>query len=216
MGRRWVAERRRDRYYRAAQEEGLRSRAAFKLRQLQERFHVLRPGDQVLDLGAAPGGWSLVAQECVGPSGTVVAVDLRPVERAPGLVVLRGSVSDPRLRERLREWTFDVVLSDMSPRISGNYAMDHARSVALVEDALGVAHEVLRSGGSFVAKVFQGDLLEDLLGRCRTGFDRVQVTKPAASRDPSSEMYLLAWGHRSRGPLRGPMGGTGASPGGGT
>lgn len=196
MGRRFVDQRRRDPYYRAAQREGLRSRAAFKLAYLDDRFHFLRRGAHVLDLGAAPGGWSLVALERVGPSGEVVAVDPRPIAPAEGLTVLRGRVGDPRLAEHLGLGPFDVVLSDMSPAISGAYATDHARSVDLVRAAAALARTVLRPGGTFVAKVFAGDMVDELVVELRPEFAEVLRTKPPASRGPSSEMYLVARGFR--------------------
>jgi 23S rRNA (uridine2552-2'-O)-methyltransferase len=196
MPRRFVQERRRDPYYRAAQEEGLRSRAAFKLQYLQERFRMLPKGSRVLDLGAAPGGWSVVARAYVGSRGTVVAVDPRPVEPIDGVQYIRGRVGDPGLAARLGPASFDVVLSDMSPRVSGAYATDHARSVGLVRDALTLARVVLRPGGSFVAKVFDGDLVDALEGDLARSFASVRRTKPPASRESSSELYLVATGFR--------------------
>ena len=196
MGRRFVAQRRRDPYYRAAQEQGLRSRASFKLAYLGQRFPVFHHGDAVLDLGAAPGGWSIVARDAVGPRGRVVAVDPRTVEPLAGVEVLAARVGDPRLAERLGAQSFDVVLSDMSPRISGAYATDHARSVELVRLAFTLSRWVLRDGGVFVAKVFAGDLLNDLEAELRPSFERFVRTKPPASREQSSEMYLLGLGFR--------------------
>ncbi|MCI4325476.1 MAG: RlmE family RNA methyltransferase [Thermoplasmata archaeon] len=191
MGRRFVAERRRDPYYRAAQSEGLRSRAAFKLEHLAERFPIFRIGDRVLDLGAAPGGWSLVAAERVGRKGSVVAVDPRDIEPARGVTVVRGMVGSPGLVGRLGPERFDVVLSDMSPRISGAYSTDHARSVALVRSAFDLAREVLAKDGSFVAKVFAGEMLDELDRDIGPSFRRWQRTKPPASRERSSELYLV-------------------------
>jgi len=196
MGRRFVDQRRQDPYYRAAQREGLRSRAAFKLAYLDDRFHLLRPGARVLDLGAAPGGWSMVALERVGRSGRVVAVDPRAIAPAEGLEVVRGRVGDPNLVERLGADRFDVVLSDMSPSISGAYATDHARSVALVRAAHSLAVRVLAPRGAFAAKVFDGDMVADLLAEVRPDFAEVARTKPPASRAPSSEIYLVARGFR--------------------
>ena len=196
MGRRFLNERRHDRYYRAAQREGLRSRAAFKLAYLDDRFHLFGPGDRVLDLGAAPGGWALVAHERVGRRGEVVAVDPRPIAPAEGVRVVRGRVGDPGLVERLGGRPFTVVLSDMSPRISGAYATDHARSVALVLDAAALAERLLAPGGRFVAKVFAGDLLDDVVAKLSLRFESVRRTKPPASREASSELYLLAFGFR--------------------
>jgi len=196
MPRRFEAERRRDPYYRAAQREGLRSRAAFKLAYLDDRFRLFRGDSRVLDLGAAPGGWSTIARERVGARGEVVAVDPRPIEPIEGVRVVRGRVGDPSLAARLGPRPYDLVLSDMSPRISGAYATDHARSVALVREALGLARSVLAPGGTFVAKVFDGDLLPELEEELARSFERVRRTKPPASREPSSELYLLAFGHR--------------------
>ncbi len=194
MGRRFLDQRKRDPYYRAAQDRGLRSRAAFKLAYLDDRFHLLRPGAHVLDLGAAPGGWSMIAVDRVGPRGRVVAVDPRPIAPADGLTVVRGRVGDPSLASRLGPESFDVVLSDMSPSISGACSTDHARSVDLVRSAYRLARDVLAPGGAFVAKVFAGDLLEELVHELRPSFARVLRTKPPASRAPSSEMYVIALG----------------------
>ncbi|HXW67773.1 MAG TPA: RlmE family RNA methyltransferase [Thermoplasmata archaeon] len=198
MPRRFVAERRRDPYYRAAQRDGLRSRAAFKLAYLDDRYHLLRPGARVLDLGAAPGGWSVVAAARVAPRGHVVAVDLRPIEPIAGVTVVRGRVGDPALRARLGTEPFDLVLSDLSPRISGAYATDHARSIGLVREALALANEVLRAGGAFVAKAFDGDLLAELEAELAQRFAEVRRTKPPASREPSSEIYVVGLGRRTR------------------
>jgi 23S rRNA (uridine2552-2'-O)-methyltransferase len=209
MPRRFVQERRRDPYYRAAQAEGLRSRAAYKLDHLDQRFHLIPQRARVLDLGAAPGGWSVIAQAAVGPRGTVVAVDPRPVDPIPGVEYLRGRVGDPKLVERLGTEPFDVVLSDMSPRISGAYATDHARSVGLVRDALALARAVLRPGGTFVAKVFDGDLVSDLEHDLDRTFASVRRTKPPASRESSSELYLIAMRFV---PARGRAPGTGPAP----
>ena len=150
----------------------------------------------MLDLGAAPGGWSLVAAERVGPRGHVIAVDLREVEPADRVTVVRGRVGDPSLAGRLGAEPFDLVLSDLSPRISGAYATDHARSVGLVRDALALAREVLRPGGAFAAKVFAGDLLDELERELARSFVEVRRTKPPASREPSSEIYLVGRGRR--------------------
>jgi 23S rRNA (uridine2552-2'-O)-methyltransferase len=202
MGRRFVDQRRRDPYYRAAQREGLRSRAAFKLAYLDDRFHLFRRGARVLDLGAAPGGWSMIALERVAPSGIVVAVDPRPIAPAEGLHVVRGRVGDPSLVERLGDARFDVVLSDMSPSISGAYATDHARSVDLVRSALALSLRVLAPRGAFVAKVFAGDMIDELVLEVRPHFTEVHRTKPPASRAPSSELYVLARGFRPDAPHR--------------
>jgi 23S rRNA (uridine2552-2'-O)-methyltransferase len=202
MGRRFVAQRRSDPYYRAARAEGLRSRAAFKLEYLADRFPIFRPGNRVLDLGASPGGWSLIASKRVGARGEVVAVDPRLVDPIPRVAFVRARVGAPELALRLGPVPFDVVLSDMSPAISGAYATDHARSVALVLDAWALAQQVLRPGGRWVAKVFDGDLLADAEARMRPSFDRWQRTKPPASREQSSELYILGFGFRGPSPRK--------------
>jgi 23S rRNA (uridine2552-2'-O)-methyltransferase len=196
MPRRFERERRRDPFYRAAQEEGLRSRAAFKLAYLDDRFRLLRPGRRVLDLGGAPGGWSIVAADRVGPRGRVVAVDLRSIAPIDGVAFVRGRVGDPALVDRLGAEPFDLVISDLSPRISGAYGTDHARSVALVREAVALARRVLAPGGAFVAKVFDGDLVDGLEREVGASFARVRRTKPPASRGASSEIYLVATGFR--------------------
>lgn len=203
MGRRFLKERRADPYYRAARQGGFRSRAAFKLAFLADRFPILHAGDRVLDLGAAPGGWSFVAAERVAPRGTVVAVDPRHLEPLPGVTWVRGRVGDPALPARLGPDPFDVVLSDMSPSISGAYATDHARSVSLARDALELARRTLRPGGTFAAKVFAGDLLGELAADVARSFVRTAQTKPPASREHSSELYIIGLGFR-------PAEGTGA------
>ncbi|MCI4334313.1 MAG: RlmE family RNA methyltransferase [Thermoplasmata archaeon] len=196
MGRRFLAERRRDPYYRAAQEEGLHSRAAFKLAELNDEFRLLHPGDRVLDLGAAPGGWSVVAADAVGPEGAVLAVDERRTDPIEGVESIRGRVGSEELRARLAGCSFEVVLSDLSPRISGAYSTDHARSVDLVRTAFALARPLLQPGGHFVAKVFDGDLRRPLERELKRHFASLHRTKPAASRERSSELYLLCLGFR--------------------
>ncbi len=196
MGGRFLRERRRDPFYRAAQQQGLRSRAAFKLVYLNERFHLFRAGRRVLDLGAAPGGWTIVAAESVGPRGHVVAVDPRRIEPIPGVEVIHGRVGDPGLRARLGPEPFDVVLSDLSPRISGAYGTDHARSAELVRAAWALARRVLVPKGTFVAKMFDGDMVSAVLEEIGRECERIRRTKPPASRETSSEIYVVATGFR--------------------
>ena len=175
----------------------MRSRASFKLDYLADRYPILPVGGRILDLGAAPGGWSLVAADRVGPGGTVVSVDVRPIEPAPGLTVVRGRVGDPNLRSRLGSEPFDAVLADLSPPISGAYSTDHARSIELAGMAFELARSSLADGGAFVAKVFDGDLRGSLEERIAPHFARFFRTKPPASRAHSSEMYLVGIGFRS-------------------
>lgn len=195
MPRRWVRERRKDEYYLKAKKEGYRSRASYKLLQIQERFSIIAEGARVVDLGAAPGGWSQVAAELAGLEGTVVGVDLAPIEPLEGVVFLRGDMTEPETVARAREaigGEADVVVSDMSPNISGIYTVDHSRSVHLVENALAFAQQVLRPGGHFVAKLFDGDLSQNLVARVERSFDYVRVHNPDASRSASSEVYVVA------------------------
>lgn len=195
MSKRWLSERRRDYYYKKAKSLDYRSRAAFKLKQIDEKFRILKRGSTVVDLGAAPGGWLQVAKEAVGPGGTVVGLDLQPIEPIEGVITLQGDI---RLDETVQELIAlmrgkaDVILSDMSPNISGNYPMDHARSVELCENALAFAVKVLKRGGGLVMKVFEGDMLQDLLSEVKRRFAEVKLHGPKASRSSSSEIYIIA------------------------
>jgi 23S rRNA (uridine2552-2'-O)-methyltransferase len=205
MSRKWLRERSKDAWYKLAKKEGWRTRASFKLLQIDEKFHLLFEGARVVDLGAAPGGWSQVAVELVGPDGKVVGVDLDKIEPLEGATFLRGDMTDPETVARTMAATggaADVVISDMSPNISGAYATDHARSVHLCESALAFAEKVLVKDGAFVCKVFEGDLFPELLKKVRGVFADVNVANPAASRSASSEVYVVA--RRFRGPSRYP------------
>jgi 23S rRNA (uridine2552-2'-O)-methyltransferase len=196
---RWLARQLNDPYVRAAQAQGLRSRAAFKLLELDARFRLLRPGARVVDLGAAPGGWTQVAARQVGPSGRVVALDLLPMEPVLGATVLQGDFREERTERRVEEalgGPADLVLSDMAPNTTGHAATDHLRIVALAEIALGFALRVLAPGGAFVAKVFQGGAERELLDVLRRNFATVRHAKPPASRKESSELYVVATGFR--------------------
>jgi 23S rRNA (uridine2552-2'-O)-methyltransferase len=203
VGSRWQRAKRRDPYWRKAKREGYRSRAAFKLLQIDDDYRVLGPGRRIVDLGAAPGGWSQVAAER-SPGGSVVGIDLQAMQPIEGVELLRGDFTDPATLERLRALApeVDTVLSDMSPNISGAYDADHARSVHLAGQALDFAERVLRPGGDFVCKVFEGDLLKPFLDRVRAEFDWVKVTHPEASRKSSSEVFVI--GKRFRGPAPAP------------
>jgi 23S rRNA (uridine2552-2'-O)-methyltransferase len=210
MSKRWFKEKKREHYYRLAKKEHYRSRAAYKLKQLQFRFNIIHPGWLVVDLGASPGGWSQVAAELVhgrGRSGKVVAVDLARMKPIDGVAVLRGDLRKEEtalaVLKALGDRKADAVISDMSPDISGNYSVDHARSVELAGTALGFARRALRPGGNFVVKVFQGELFSDLLGVVRAWFANVRAHRPPASRSQSSETYVVAKGFNPR-PFRGP------------
>jgi 23S rRNA (uridine2552-2'-O)-methyltransferase len=211
VGDRWVRQRRDDPYWKAAKRTGMRSRASFKLQQIARRYGVLRKGYVVVDLGAAPGGWSQVAAEAVGEAGAVVAVDIERIRAMPGVRVVRGDMASPETLAAVHEALggstarADVVLSDMSPNISGIYSVDQARSVVLARRALQVAGQLLRPGGHLVVKVFEGEDFPRLLGDVRAQFAFVKVYTPPASRKQSSEVYIVGKGWRARGRGRGPV-----------
>jgi len=195
----WLTRQLNDPYVAAAKQQGYRSRAAFKLLQLDERFHLLRPGQRVIDLGCAPGGWSQVAAQIVGPQGVVVGVDLASCDPVPGATLLQGDFRDPALADEVRARLgspVDLVLSDMAAPATGHAATDHLRIVALAEDALGFAEQLLKPGGSFVAKVFQGGAEGALLARLKQAFAEVRHAKPKASRSESAETYVVAKTYR--------------------
>lgn len=197
MSKNWMQERRRDYYYRKAKQLDYRSRASFKLMQLDDRFNLFRPGMTVVDLGAAPGGWLQVAAERVGPKGIVVGVDLQPIEPLEGVLTIKGDVRKQEVREELLTLTnghVDVILSDMSPNISGSYSMDHARSIELCEMALSFALATLSRNGKMVFKMFEGDMSRDLIAEVQKHFETVKRYSPEASRSSSSEIYVVAKG----------------------
>jgi 23S rRNA (uridine2552-2'-O)-methyltransferase len=197
---RWLREHFDDPYVRQAQALGLRSRAAFKLLEIDDRDHLLRPGLTVVDLGAAPGGWSQVVADRVGPQGRVFALDLLAIEPLPGVTLLQGDFTDQalldRLLERLAGRPVDLVLSDMAPNMSGMKAVDQPRAALLAELALDCARQVLRPGGDLLLKMFQGAGFDPLLAELRAAFTKVVVRKPQASRPRSREVYLLARNYR--------------------
>ena len=198
----WLTRQLNDPYVAEAQRLGYRSRAAFKLLQLDDRFHLLAPGRRVLDLGCAPGGWSQVAVERGGGTSTVVGVDLNDTDPVPGAMILRGDFRDEATAARLRAalgGPADLVLSDMAAPTTGHAATDHLRIVALAEDAFAFAATVLKPGGAFVAKVFQGGAEGELLAALKKGFAEVRHAKPAASRAESAETYVVAKGFRGAG-----------------
>ncbi len=197
----WLKEHRDDPYVQQAQREGYRSRACYKLLELQERDHLIRPGMTVLDLGSAPGGWSQVAVELVGHRGRVIASDILPMDNLAGVEFIQGDFTEDAVFDAILaaigEVPVDVVISDMAPNMSGMNAVDQPRSMYLVELALDMARRVLAPGGSFVAKVFHGEGFDELFREARNSFDKVLTRKPKASRPRSREVYLVATGFRS-------------------
>lgn len=183
-----------DHWARRAKSEGWRSRAVYKLEELDRRSRLFRPGDRVVDLGAAPGSWSQYAERRIGSKGQVVAVDIEPMESLGNIVVLRGDITADQTMSRLNEvlqGPADAVISDLAPRLSGNRDRDQAVSLELAEIALATGLALLRPGGVFVTKLFQGYGFEEFLAEARTGLKKVQLRTPAASRKASRETYLV-------------------------
>ena len=198
---RWLSEHFSDEYVKLAQSQGYRSRAVFKLKELDEKVRLLKPGMAVVDLGAAPGGWSQYSAQQVGKTGTIIALDLLSVEPLPGVICLQGDFREEEvlatLIDQLAGRPIDLVLSDMAPNMSGNRNVDQARGMHLAELALETAREILRPGGAFVTKLFQGPDVDAYVLEARGFFNRVSVKKPKASRDRSPEVYLLGQGKKS-------------------
>jgi 23S rRNA (uridine2552-2'-O)-methyltransferase len=186
-----------DSYYKKAKQEGYRSRAAYKLLELQQRFRLMRPGDVVVDLGAAPGGWLQVAAKFVGHSGKVIGIDLQPIERLrePNIIFFQGDITSPVISKKISELVdgkVHCVLSDLAPRLSGIRDADAARCLELNRTALTVANALLRPGGSFLAKGFVNQELHTFTLELKQHFHSVQRTRPEATRQGSSEFYFFA------------------------
>ena len=197
----WLSRQLNDPYVAEARRLGYRSRAAFKLIELDERFRLLRPGRRVVDLGCAPGGWTQVAVARVGRYGIVVSVDVTETTPLPGATLLTADIRDPATLAAIGNalgGPADVVLSDMAPAATGHAATDHLRIVALTEDALAAASRILKPGGAFVAKVFQGGAEGELLAALKRDFAELRHAKPPASRAESAETYVVATGFRGQ------------------
>jgi 23S rRNA (uridine2552-2'-O)-methyltransferase len=192
----WLREHSTDQFVRRAKAEGWRSRAVFKLEEIDRRERLLRPGQVCIDLGAAPGAWTQYAHEKVGRQGRVVASDLLPIEAVPGVVFVQGDFREPdvlqAILDRVPEARADVILSDMAPNMSGIDAIDQPRSIELAELALDLAGRALKPRGSALIKLFQGSGFPELVGEARRRFETVKLLKPRASRARSAEVYLLA------------------------
>lgn len=193
---RWYKEKKKEHYYKQAKKDGYRARSAYKLLQIQKKFLVIQPGDIVVDLGAFPGGWSQVAHSLVQPDGLVVGVDISRIIPYKDVIFIKGDMTDDGtiqlIHKAIEFKSASVVLSDMAPNISGNYSVDHARSIHLSNQALKTAEHVLCSGGSFVCKVFMGESLKDFVDSVKESFDKVKQFSPIASRKSSSEQYIIA------------------------
>jgi 23S rRNA (uridine2552-2'-O)-methyltransferase len=203
----WLERQLNDPYVKAAKAAGYRSRAAFKILELDERFKLFHPHQRIVDLGAAPGGWTQVAVRRAGEKGKVVALDILPMEPMNGAIVLQGDFQEEAAERAVLEaldGQADLVISDIAPNTTGHNATDHLRILALVELAADFARKVLAPGGAFVAKVFQGGTERELLNALKRDYATVRHAKPPASRKDSAEMYVVAQGFR---------GGQGAEPG---
>jgi len=193
---RWYSEKKKEHFYKEAKRVGYRARSAFKLLQIQKRFNILKPNNTVIDLGAAPGGWSQVAKDIVGEKGTVVGIDISPLKPIRGVTFLQGDMTKEtsvnELIEIIGEKKADVVLSDMSPDISGNYSIDHAKSIYLNQQAFETAKMALKLGGNFLCKIFSGEDLENFINDVNKHFKSIKRFSPQASRKSSSEIYIIA------------------------
>jgi 23S rRNA (uridine2552-2'-O)-methyltransferase len=201
----WVRERKREYYYRKAKEEKFRSRAAYKILQAAEKHQFIKPGDVVVDLGAAPGGWTQASLRIVGSKGFVLGVDLKSMETIdqPNVRTVVGDVTDSQTTQNIKEILprlADVVISDVSPNISGIWELDHARQIDLARQSLEIATSVLKPNGNFFVKVFQGDMFNDFVKEVKQHFGFVKLVKPKASRAKSAELYVLGMNFRFRRP----------------
>jgi len=194
--RQWLDRHFKDEYVKKAQQEGYRSRAAYKLLEIQERDRLFKPGQTVVDLGAAPGGWSQIAKRLVGTKGRVIALDILEMEPLPGIEFIQGDFREDEplqaLTQTLEGCPVDLVISDMAPNVSGMAVVDQPRAIYLCELALDFAKQVLRPGGGLVVKVFQGEGYDDYFRELRSSFKKVVTRKPEASRSKSREVYLVA------------------------
>jgi len=197
---RWLTEHFDDPYVKQAQQQGLRSRAAFKLIELNDKYHFLHKGMRVVDLGSAPGGWSQVVQRELGSNGRIIALDILPMDPVEDVTFIEGDFTEDEplalLEAALDGQNADLVLSDMAPNMSGMGAVDQPRAMYLAELALAFAEQWLEPGGSFVVKVFHGEGFDSFVQQARSLFEKVQVRKPSASRPRSREVYIL--GHRRK------------------
>lgn len=194
--RRWLEEHVNDPFVKQAQKDGYRSRAAYKLLELNEKDKLIRPGMLIMDLGSAPGGWSQVAGFLVGDKGRVLATDILPMDALVNVDFIQGDFTEEAVFNQVLAWLDgtkpDLIVSDIAPNISGIDSADQATSMYLIELALDMARQVLKPKGNFVAKVFQGEGSDDFLKELRSSFDKVVIRKPAASRPRSREVYVVA------------------------
>ena len=196
----WLQEHFKDQYVQQSQKEGYRSRAAYKLLQIQEKDKLIKPGMSVVDLGSAPGGWSQVARQFVGSKGKVIALDILPMDQLAHVDFIQGDFQEDSVLEELLKVVnnkpVDLVISDMAPNVTGMKAVDQPKSMYLLELAVDLADQVLKPNGSLLMKVFQGEGFQELMAELRQRYQKVITRKPDASRSRSSEVYLLAKGFK--------------------
>lgn len=197
---RWLKEHFDDQYVKQAQKDGYRSRASYKLLEIQDKDCILRPGMTVIDLGSAPGGWSQVTSRVIGDKGTLIASDILPMDSIADVTFIQGDFTEDSVYQEIltavNNRPVDLVISDMAPNMSGIRTADQASAMFLCELALDLASKVLKPGGDFLIKIFQGEGFDAYLKQVREQFEKVQMRKPASSRDRSREQYLLARGYR--------------------
>lgn len=201
MGSKWQVEKKKDPYYKRAKSEEYRSRASFKLKQLNKKYKIIKEANTVVDLGAAPGGWSQVALERVGEEGIVIGVDLNRIKPFPeeNFYGIRGDFTKEIVQDKIMELAngkADVLISDASPSLTGIKNLDHLRSIDLAETVLEIADNILATEGNLVIKVFQGEEYKNLLDKIKKDFRKVKSTKPPSSRHKSKEMYIVGLGYR--------------------
>ena len=189
-----LSDARKDHYRKLAKDKGYRSRSAYKLLQLNNSYHIFRQRNKVIDLGCAPGGWLQVAIKEVGSCGKVIGIDLKEVKPLEGAIILHGNIEDHGIIDgviKILNSKADVVLSDLSPNVSGIWGIDHARQISLTKSAFSVAQKILKENGNAIFKVFEGDLLNEVKDDLNSNFHKALLTKPGASRQQSSELYFV-------------------------
>ena len=199
----WVNERKREYYYRKAKKENFRSRASYKLLQAAKKYNFIKPGYVVVDLGAAPGGWAQVAGNLVEDSGFVLAIDMKPITNfnETNIRTIIGDITDSQIFNIIKEFLprpADVVISDVSPNVSGIWELDHARQIDLATQSLHISTKILRSGGNFFVKGFQGGTLNKFVKEVKKNFQFVKMVKPKASRMKSAELYILGMNFKQK------------------
>ena len=198
----WLKRHVNDPYVKQAQKDGYRSRASYKLLEVQEKYKLIRPGMSVVDLGAAPGGWSQVTSRLIGGQGRLIGSDILEMDSIPDVTFIQGDFTEDAVLARILEAVgnsqVDLVISDMAPNMSGTPEVDMPKAMFLCELALDLAERILKPGGNFVIKIFQGEGFDVYLKDARKKFDKIQMIKPDSSRGSSREQYMLAWGYRGR------------------